>query len=205
MPRTDEPRSRGRRADAERSISAILDAAIRVLGERPDASIEDIAEEARVARQTVYAHFASRDALISGVMDRVTREVTAALDAADLETGPPAAALLRLLDVSWLAAERYFFLSRVPPLSPDESHERHSPIHDRLEPLIRRGQRAGDFERDVSSAWLVSAIIALAHAATEEVAAGRMRADEATSALRDSALRVLGVGQSTECRAGALD
>jgi AcrR family transcriptional regulator len=40
--------------DAERSISAILDAASRVLGERPDASVEDIAKAAGISRQTVY-------------------------------------------------------------------------------------------------------------------------------------------------------
>ena len=45
------------RADAERSIAAILDAAVQVLAARPDAGMGEIAKAAGVARQTVYAHF----------------------------------------------------------------------------------------------------------------------------------------------------
>ncbi|MGR6999045.1 helix-turn-helix domain-containing protein [Yinghuangia aomiensis] len=53
---------RRRRADAQRSIDAILDAARRLLGDRLDVGMEDIAAAAGVTRQTVYAHFPSRDA-----------------------------------------------------------------------------------------------------------------------------------------------
>ena len=45
------------RADAERSIAAILDAAVQVLADRPEAGMGEIAKAAGVARQTVYAHF----------------------------------------------------------------------------------------------------------------------------------------------------
>jgi AcrR family transcriptional regulator len=190
------PSGRRRRADAERSITAILDAAIGVLRDRPEASIEYIADAAGVTRQTVYAHYASREQLMGAVMDRITKEVVAAIDAVDLDEGPPAAALLRLLDASWRIFERYQFLSRIPPLTPQESHERHSPIHDRLERLITRGQRTGDFDRRPSPPWLLAATIALAHAAGEEVGTGRMTSDEATSALRHSILRIYGVDDS---------
>jgi AcrR family transcriptional regulator len=187
------PRGRRRRADAERSIAAILDSAVRVLRERPQASIEDIAEAAGVTRQTIYAHFDSREVLINAVIDRVTEEVVAAIDAADLEKGPPAAALLRLLDASWQTFERYPFLSHLPPLSPQQSYDRHEAIFERLERLIRRGQETGDFNRQLSPTWLLAATIGLAHAAGEEVGAGRMTADDAINALRSSVLRVFGI------------
>jgi hypothetical protein len=51
----------------------------------------------------------------------------------------------------------------------------------------------GDFNRRLSPTWLLAATIGLAHAAAEEVGAGRMTADHATNALHDTVLRVFGV------------
>jgi hypothetical protein len=49
----------------------------------------------------------------------------------------------------------------------------------RLEQLIRRGQRAGDFDRALPAGWLAAAVIGLGHTAADEVAAGRLTADKA--------------------------
>jgi AcrR family transcriptional regulator len=84
------PPPRRRRADARRSIDAILNAARTVLGERPDASMEDIATTAGLTRQTVYAHFPSRDALIAALLHAAGAETLAAIDAAHLDAAPPA-------------------------------------------------------------------------------------------------------------------
>ncbi|MFE3147376.1 hypothetical protein ACFXJ6_12025 [Streptomyces sp. NPDC059218] len=51
-----------------------------------------------MTRQSVYAHFRSREQLLLAIVDRITEEIIAAMDAADLHTGPAADALLRLLD-----------------------------------------------------------------------------------------------------------
>ena len=186
-------RKRQRRADAERSIATILATAVRVLNQRPDASVEDIATAAGLTRQTVYAHYPSREALISAVIDHVTEATVAALDAAELDEGPPAQALVRLVDAGWQTPQPYPFLAELAPMSPEESHDRHRPILDRYERLIRRGQATGDFDRRLSPVWLVAALIALAHTAGEEVAAGRMTHQAAGAALRESALRLCGV------------
>lgn len=184
--------SRRRRADAERSIEAVLDAATRVLGERPDASMDDVAKAAGVSRQTVYAHFASRDALIGSLYDRMTRRVVAAIDAARLDEGPAAEALVRFLQIGWDAFEGEPFVLQVavPPGSADEELDRHQPVLGELERLIRRGQRAGEFDRKLSVAWLISATMALGHAAGEEVRAGRMSTRQAFTAMRRSILRL---------------
>lgn len=190
-------RRRRRRADAERSIAAILAAAGHVLGERPDASVEDIAEAAGVSRQTVYAHYASREVLIGAVIDRLTEETIAAIDAADLESGSAAAALERLIEASWRIFERYpLLLNGAASVTSDaEDRARHLPVLDRLERLIERGQAAGEFDRKVPCAWLLAATMALGHAAGDEVGAGRMTAEEADATLRISLLRVYGVEQ----------
>lgn len=46
--------------------------------------------------------------------------------------------------------------------------------------------------------WYVAAIIALGHAAGQEVTAGRMTAAQAGAAFRESALRVVGSRGSAE-------
>src|SRR5580698_7175722 len=104
------PPGRRRRADARRSIDAILNAARTVLSERPDASMEDIAAAAGVTRQTVYAHFPSRDVLISALLHAVGAETVAAIDAARLDTVPPADALRQFLSIGWQLIRSYPFL-----------------------------------------------------------------------------------------------
>jgi AcrR family transcriptional regulator len=184
---------RRRRADAERSIGAILDAAIEVLSERPAASMEEIAGAAGVARQTVYAHYPSREALLGAVVDRALAETVAAIDAAEPDEGSPVEALERLVSASWQTLERYPLLMELrAPLTPEEEHALHGPILERLERLIGRGQRAGDFDRRLAPAWLLAAFLGLAHAAAQEVAAGRLSAEEASSTLRTSVARVFG-------------
>jgi AcrR family transcriptional regulator len=178
--------------EAERSVAAILDAAVGVLTERPDASIEEIATVAGVSRQTVYAHYSSREALFNAVIDRVTEEAVAAIDAAELDEGPAVAALLRLLDAGWRTFECYRLLLDAASslMSEQDAHDRHKPVLQRLERLVRRGQDAGEFDRRLPPTWLLAATIGLGHTAGEEVSAGRMTAEEATAALHHSVLRV---------------
>jgi AcrR family transcriptional regulator len=188
-----EVHRRRRRADAERSITAILDAAVRVFGERPGASIEEIADAAAVTRPTVYAHYPSRQALFSAAVDRVTEEVVTAMDAADLDHGPPTAALRRFLTIGWQAVEGHPLLlhTSTMQLDPHPERDRHEPIQERLERLIRRGQQAGDFDHRLSPTWLAAVTIVLGHTAVEQMTAGRMTADEAMTAMSESILRVV--------------
>ena len=156
--------------------------------------MEEIAGAAGVARQTVYAHYASREALLRAVADRALAETVAAIDAAELDEGRPAEALDRLVSASWRTLERYPLLAHIrAPMTPEEEHTLHEPILERLERLIERGRQTGDFDRGAASAWLLAAFLGLAHAAADEVAAGRLSAEDASAALRISVARVFGV------------
>src|SRR6202167_4581398 len=57
----------------------ILDVALDVLGENPEAGMGDIAAAAGVVRRTVYGHFPSRLDLIRTLTERAVTEVTAVL------------------------------------------------------------------------------------------------------------------------------
>ncbi|MEV6844609.1 TetR/AcrR family transcriptional regulator [Actinoplanes sp. NPDC051411] len=187
-------RVRKRRTDADRSRGAVLDAAIALLGRRPDASIEDIASAAGVVRQTVYAHFPSRSALVGAVLERLTAETAAGLAALDLTTPPADEALRRWLRATWNIIDSYPVLlspviAEAAPAA--EENERHEPVTAQLIELIRRGRRTGVFDTSSPESWAVAAVIALGHAAGQEVAAGRMSRDDAGAAYRDGVMRLL--------------
>lgn len=185
---------RRRRSDARRSIDAILNAARVVLGERPDASMEDIAAAAGVTRQTVYAHFPSRDALAAALVEAAAGEYLAALDAAGLDTAPPADALTQFLDAGWRFLRRHpLVLNPAAPRAPRPNHNALSDVvPPRLERLIRRGRRAGDFDAPFPAAWLAAAIIGVQHAAAAEVSADRLTPHDAEALCLKSALRLCG-------------
>ncbi len=190
-------RRRRQRADARQSIAAILQAATAVLNENPGASVEDIARAAGVSRQTVYAHYPSREALLDAVIERATAEFTAAFDDAGLDDAPPAVALVLLLDTSWQVAARYPFLWFQPAVSAEEDASRHAPVLERMLELIRRGQESGDLDSSLPPGWLLAASLALGRAAEDEVKAGRMTTGEASSAVHHSFLRLLAITDST--------
>ena len=188
------PRSRPRRqrAEARHSIAAILRAATETLNANPGSSVEDIARAAGVSRQTVYAHFPSREALVNAVVERAAAEATAAFDAAGLDDLPPAAALVRLLDSGWQVAARYPFVWHLPAVTAEQDASRHAPVLDRMLDLIRRGQGSGELDATVAPGWLLAACLALGRAAEDEVKAGRMGIEEASHAVHSSVLRLLG-------------
>ncbi|GAA1576074.1 MULTISPECIES: TetR/AcrR family transcriptional regulator [Kribbella] len=179
---------RRRRADAERSRTAILAAALELLDEDPEAGLERIAEAAHVTRQTVYAHFRSRDALLDAVVDELTAETVRAIDDLDLDHGSAFGNALGLIDLAWRMYERHPLLLHVPANRPEA---RHDPVAERLENLIRRGQHEGEITRDLPVHWLVSTLISLGRATGDSIAAGRLTARTAYKTLHTTLTRVL--------------
>ncbi|WP_194818749.1 TetR/AcrR family transcriptional regulator [Nocardia sp. XZ_19_385] len=190
MTASKEPR---RRADAERSRAAILDAAIRLLAEGVDTGgLAAVAEAAGVTRQTVYAHFANREELFAAVGDRIRSDTVTALEAADLDTGPAPDALLRILDLSWRAVDLGPLKRRVSPGEPSRGTQTPAPVYDNLLRLLRRGQDTGEFDSATTPQWLAATLIAVTRAARAEVEAGRMTRAQAEKSLHESALRLVG-------------
>jgi AcrR family transcriptional regulator len=194
-PNTQEPPRR--RADAERSIARILDAAVDAVAADPDASMAEIARRAGVVRATIYVHFPTREALLEAVTHRAIAEVAEVIEAAEPHRGDPAEALGRVVAASWRTLGRYHALVAINARNDDhdELRRRHSSVLAALEPLIERGQADGTFRADVPPAWHLSMVLALVHAASGEIGAGRIDDARAEPALVATVLGAVNGGR----------
>jgi AcrR family transcriptional regulator len=88
--------ARALRADAERSVRAILEAAERVLAEGAGASMEQIAEAAGLTRITVHRRFANRQALLEALSVNAMQQLLEAIEEARPNSAPALVALYRV-------------------------------------------------------------------------------------------------------------
>jgi AcrR family transcriptional regulator len=194
---TTAPGPPRRRADAERSIASILDAAVDALASDPDASMAEIARRAGVVRATIYVHFPTRESLLEAVTHRAIAEVAEVIEAAEPHRGDPPEALARVVAASWRTLGRYHALVAINTQQHghDELRQRHSSVLATLDPLIERGQADGSFRADVPAAWHLSMLMALMHAASGELGAGRVNDADAGPALVATILGAVAAGQ----------
>ncbi|MFC4907249.1 TetR/AcrR family transcriptional regulator [Actinomadura gamaensis] len=153
------------RADAERTVTAILEAAERTLGADPSATMEQIAEAAGVARTTVHRRFATREALIDALALWATRRFADAVEAARPDTAPPLVALYQTtVNVLGVKIGWGFAMSRASSSDPEVARV-HAEIRETCERMLRRARDAGVLRADVDIAWARRVYYALIHQA----------------------------------------
>jgi AcrR family transcriptional regulator len=162
------------RADAERSVRAILEAAERVLAEDPGASMEQIAEASGLARTTVHRRFASRQALIEALAASAVRQLAAAVEESHPDTAPPLVVMHRATaNVLRLKNAWRFALSQ----HPDDGTEAAvvwQQLADRCTGVLERARAAGLIDAGADLDWVMRCYYAL----LGEAAHGRPEAAE---------------------------
>jgi AcrR family transcriptional regulator len=156
--------------------------------------MSEIARRAGVVRATIYVHFPTREALVAAVTERALTEAAAVIAGAEPDRGDPADALERVVRATWRTLGRYHALVAIntSAQAPEALRHRHGTVLHALAPLIERGQAAGAFGADVPAGWHLSMLLALVHAASAELRAGRVRAAGAEDALVASVLGAIG-------------
>jgi AcrR family transcriptional regulator len=162
---------RRRRSDAQRNISAIVGAAIRVLGERPRASMQEVADAAGLHRATVHRHFPTREDLLLAVRERALDEFAAVVGRPDLGQMPPGLAVEELTRRSLELGDR-LRVYRVTAVFDEASDERAGVLDRPIAELMERAQRSGEVRGDVPPEQLAMAWGGLVLAALPRVAAG---------------------------------
>lgn len=88
------------RADAQRNLVRVLDAAREVFAEQGiDAPVTEIAERAGVGVGTIFRRFPTKDDLLAAVVEQRTAQLIEAVDVA-LESSDPGAALRRFMETA---------------------------------------------------------------------------------------------------------
>jgi AcrR family transcriptional regulator len=183
-PTASQPRRRRPRSDAQRNDEHILRTAAQVLADDPRATIQHIADEAGVARMTIYRRYPNRDAIRHAITDAAAAEAQLVIDDA-LERGLDPLTALRALIIEMAAiVQRYPVLAVATdwqPL-PADTHRPFPPpaarrMHQAVFALVKRGQREGVLRPDLPPELLPQAITGTLHIVTRF--ARSLRADPA--------------------------
>jgi AcrR family transcriptional regulator len=133
----------------------ILDVALDVLGEDPDAGVGDIASAAGVVRRTVYGHFLSRLNLIQALTERAVAEMTAVLTDVSASDEEADAKWAEFVARVWPVAHRYRVLLALRRGEYGEAiHGLLGPVDELLADLVKRGQDSGVFARHLPAGIL---------------------------------------------------
>lgn len=144
---------RALRADAERSVRAILEAAEQVLTDDPGASMEQIGERAGLTRTTVHRRFANRKALMDALAISAKQQLAAAIEAGNPDSAPPLVALHRVTANVLRTKSAWRFTLGSPLADASAAAEIWDRINARCLDLLSRAQREGLLHRDADLEW----------------------------------------------------
>src|SRR4051812_18380036 len=100
-----------RRADAERNLGRIIEAATALLAVNPGASMAEIAEASGLVRATLYRHFPTRDDLLQEMYSAALQDALKAILSVDPDRGKVTEALARVVNALLVVGDRYRILS----------------------------------------------------------------------------------------------
>ncbi len=144
----------------QRVTAAILDGAARVFvvaGEQ--ASMNQVAEAAGVARATVYRYFPNRDALLDELIRIALDEVDCRLASARIDEVDPEEGISRSVRALVEVGDVFIVLTRERKRSDPEQYERRLIVPMRR--LFERAQKIGDIRGDIPSGRLSESFIGL--------------------------------------------
>jgi AcrR family transcriptional regulator len=140
--------------------SAILEGAAQLFAAQGDqASMNDVAAAAGVARATVYRYFPNRQALVEELARSAVSEADARLAAARIDEVSPEEGIARAVRALVDVGDAFVLLARERVRPDPERFDRS--VAQPLRRLFERGQASGDFRGDMASARLAESLLAL--------------------------------------------
>ncbi|MGW3312989.1 TetR/AcrR family transcriptional regulator [Streptomyces sp. NPDC001073] len=172
----------------------ILDVALDLLGDHPDAGMGEIASAAGVVRRTVYDHFPSRLDLVRTLTERAVAEMTAVLTEVNASDAEADAAWVEFIARLWPVVHRYRVLLALRRGEYGETiHGLLGPVDELLADLVQRGQNDDVFAHHMPAALLSQLAYGVVFAiADSDLANGTLGARAATI----TSLLMLGVPET---------
>jgi AcrR family transcriptional regulator len=144
----------------QRVAAAILDGAARIFAlQGEQASMNDVAAAAGVARATVYRYFPNRDALLDALAAEAIGAVETRLTSARVDEVAPEEGIARVVRALVGLGDSFVLLARERPRSDPERLER--VLTQPLRRLFERAQADGEIRDDIASARLTDALVGL--------------------------------------------
>ncbi len=149
-----------RQALQQRVAAAILDGAAHIFAlQGEQASMNDVAEAAGVARATVYRYFPNREVLLDELTQAAASDVDARLASARIDEVAPEEGIARAVRALVDVGDSFVLLAHERLRSDPDRFERK--LTQPLRRLFERGQHSGDLRDDIASARLTESLIAL--------------------------------------------
>jgi AcrR family transcriptional regulator len=162
-----------------RTRRAILDAAVRVLGDNPKAALSEVAEEAGVARSTLQRYFPERADLTCALGDYADELVREATERARTTEGTALEAFSRLV-AEYFALQKVVMLAFgnedfTEPLDEEDC----GPAEMAVFELVERGHEEGTIDPRITPMWAQQLLWAGLYAGWSYVTVARVPAYEA--------------------------
>ncbi len=149
-----------RQALQQRVAAAILDGAAQIFAiEGEQASMNDVAEAAGVARATVYRYFPNREALLDELAQTAVSDVDARLASARIDEVEPEEGITRAVRALVDVGDSFVLLARERRRSDPERFD--TKLTQPVRRLFERGQTSEEIRSDITSARLTESLIGL--------------------------------------------
>lgn len=165
-----------------------LRAAARLLSRNGGATMDEVARAAGISRATLHRQFTGREALVRALEELCLRECEQAIEAARPDEDSALEAVRRIVVETEPSAGLLSFL--FTELTEEALHEGWQRIEDRIADVLRRGKESGEIRVDLSTTWLVDALLSLIATGAWAVQMGRLAGTD----YRESVLGTLFTG-----------
>lgn len=170
----------------------IFAAATRVLAERPDATLQTIAQAAGISRTTIFYRFPTRESLLQALSVDAFMRIKTVLSILTGETSSQyPQKLLEVTQKLIPLVEQSMFLRNVPT----ENNNLNSLWTEATAPLtsyLIQLQQEGILSKEIPHRWLVASFVSLLFAAWDEVSLGELGSLQASRLVVHSWLRGAG-------------
>lgn len=189
--------SETRRPALDRSRTAVLEAATRLLLDDPTLSLSELASQIGIGRTTLHRMFPTREAVLTAVahdaLDHLGVVYADAFSTTHDGRDGPIDAIKRLVEMLVPAGPRLMFLLRAAELRDDPVIDQRSARLDApLREAVQRAQQSGELQADVADWWIIASLYATVYIAWEQVERGGLAARDAAPLVLRTWLHGLG-------------
>jgi AcrR family transcriptional regulator len=177
------------RIDARRNREAVIDAALELLAEQPNASMATIAERSGLGRTTVYRHFPHREDLVLALFGRVVEDARSTTSEVIERCSTAREALAELGPAIVGIGRRYQFLESQRQQGEEVLTESTLDPDDPVRHFLVAARRRGEVRSDLPVQWMLSMMSAMANGAMAELHSGRVDTETAGRLLGDALVR----------------